>query len=95
MMDTKKRFIRTIEKYLNKIKKEQVELYYGKGTSVKIKQLEYITQGKHIMVEAVIILGDTINEDVLDRGLVDYLLQDILCVMFPDEPAKVLLSWDV
>lgn len=94
-MSNKDRYIRIIEKYLNVLKKEQLELFYGKESKVKIKRIDYITQGKYIMLEAVIILGNTINEEVMDRGLVDYLIQDIITLMFPDHSSKVVLSWDV
>lgn len=94
-MNNKKRVIRIIEKYFNEIKKDEVELFYGIGTKIKVKQIDYITQGKYLMVDAVIVLGDTINEEVMDRGLVDYFMQDILSLMFPDYSIKVLLGWDV
>jgi hypothetical protein len=91
----KQRCIRIIEKFLNKVKKEEIELFYGVGTRIKVKQIDYITQGKYIMIDVTIHLGDVINEDVLDRGLIDYLIQDIIQLLFPDYSSKVLLGWDV
>ena len=94
MKTPKQRYINIMEKYLNVLKKEQVELMYGESTKIKIKRIDYITQGKYIMLEVVIILGATINEEVMDRTLVDYLIEDIITLMFPDHSYSVVLSWD-
>jgi hypothetical protein len=49
-----------------------------------------------MIVEAVIILGETINEETLDRRLVDYLIQDSIPYFFPElTSCKVMVRWDV
>lgn len=95
MKTPKQRYINIMEKYLNVLKKEQVELMYGEGAKIKIHNLQPATTNESIFVEAIIILGNTINEDVLDRSLADYLIQDIIYLIFPDSNVKCMVRWDV
>ncbi len=93
-MDLKKRYIRIIEKYLNVIKKNDVELMYGKGTKIEVRNINPSISNNSITVEVVIILGEVINEEVLDSSLTPYLIQDILELIFPDVMTKTIVSWD-
>jgi hypothetical protein len=56
--------------------------------------LDYTTQGNFVLVEAKIILGEIINEEVLDRELIDYVIQDALVYFFPEQPVKVMVTWE-
>jgi hypothetical protein len=94
-VDLKNRYIRIIEKYLNVIKKDDVELMYGKGTKIKVRNINPSISNNSITVEVIIILGDVINEEVLDSSLTPYLIQDILELIFPDVITKTIVSWDV
>ncbi len=90
----KKRYIRIIEKYLNVIKKNDVELMYGKGSKIEVRNINPSISSNSITVEVVIILGEVINEEVLDSSLTPYLIQDILELIFPDVITKTIVSWD-
>jgi hypothetical protein len=46
-------------------------------------------------VEAVIILGNIITEEVLDRELADVLIQDAIPLFFSDYSVKTMVRWDV
>lgn len=92
---TKKRLSKLIEIYINDFKKYAVEEIYGKGSVIKIKNIDYITNGKFLAIEAVIILKDTINESSFDRALADYLIQDALVYMYPEKSVKIYVDWDV
>jgi hypothetical protein len=93
-VDLKKRYIRIIEKYLNVIKKNDVELMYGKGTKIEVRNINPSISSNSITVEVMIILGEVINEEVLDSSLTPYLIQDILELIFPDVMTKTIISWD-
>lgn len=85
-----------MERYLNIVKKNEIELMYGEGTTVRIHTINFSTTTTSILVEAVIILGERINEDSLDRRLVDYLIQDSIPYFFPElNSCKVMVRWDV
>ncbi len=50
---------------------------------------------KAILFEVVIVLGNTISEEVMDRKLADILVQDALTYFFPDQSIKTYVRWDV
>ena len=97
IMSVKYQKIKTMmENYLNVIKKNEIETMYGSDTKVKIHNIGFSVKGNAIMIEAVIVLGETINEEVLDRRLVDYLIQDMMPYFFPEiQAVKVMTRWDV
>jgi hypothetical protein len=85
-----------MEKYLNVIKKNEIETIYGKGTHVKIHSISFSNTNSIIVIEAIIVLGEEINESVIDRRLIDYLIQDSIPYFFSDvKSTKVLVRWDV
>ena len=85
-----------MERYLNVIKKNEVETMYGQGTKVRVHSLNFSPTSPSLFVEVVIILGNEINESVLDRRLIDYLVQDMIPYFFPEtESVKVMTRWDV
>ena len=94
-MDGKRRFLRLIELYVNEHRGDAVEEMYGKGTKIKIHNVNFGVTQKSVTVEAVIVLGDTINEDVMDRKLADILIQDSMVYFFPDYSVKTMVRWDV
>jgi hypothetical protein len=94
-MEPKKRLFRHIEVYLNEFKGYAVEEMYGKGTKIKIHSISDSLKDKCLLIEAVIILGDTINEEFMDRELADVLIQDALVYFFPEYSIKSMVRWDV
>ncbi len=50
---------------------------------------------KSLLFEVVIVLGNTISEEVMDRKLADILVQDALTYFFPDQSIKTYVRWDV
>ena len=95
MVDKKRRMCRLIESYVNDFRGDAVSEMYGKGTKIKIHNLNFANFDKSVLVEAIIVLGDTINEETLDRKLVDYLIQDAMTYIFPDLSTKCMVRWDV
>lgn len=94
-MNDRERIIRILEHYINVLKKNDVETWYGKNSRIKILNIDYSITNKSIYLEAKIILGDIINESVLDRSLADLLIQDSLVYVYPDFPVKVSIDYDV
>jgi hypothetical protein len=95
MLDKKRRLFRLIETYINDYQKEAVEEMYGVGTRIKIHNIVESQTQKSILFEAVIILGETITEQVMDRKLADVLIQDAMVYFFPDQSIKTYVRWDV
>lgn len=94
-MDRKKRLFRLIEVYLNDFRGPAIEEMYGKGTKIKIHSISDSIRDKSLLIEAVIVLGDIINEEVMDRGLADVVIQDALVYFYPEYSIKVMVRWDV
>lgn len=94
-MDEKRRFIRLLELYINGHRGSAVEEMYGQGTTIKIHNVIFSPTQKSVVVEAVIILGYIITEEVLDRELADVLIQDAIPLFFSDYSVKTMVRWDV
>ena len=95
MLDKKRRLFRLIESHINDYNSEVVETCYGKGARIKIHSMTESITHKSILFEVVIVLGDTISEQVMDRTLADILIQDALVYFFPDQNIKTYVRWDV
>lgn len=67
---------------------------YGKGSKIEVRNINPSISSNSITVEVVIILGEVINEEVLDSSLTPYLIQDVLELIFPDVITKTIVSWD-
>ena len=47
-MDNKRRLYRLIEGYLNEYKKDVVESFYGKGSSIKINRVDFCVYKNYV-----------------------------------------------
>jgi len=95
MMDKKRRLFRLIEYYINEYKKDAVEEVYGKKSSIKIHSMSHSLSTNSLLFEVVIVLGESINEQTMDRELADILVQDALVWFFPEQSVKTYVRWDV
>jgi hypothetical protein len=94
-LDKKQRLYRLIESYINDSKGNAVQEVYGKGTKIKIHNINFGVTSKYVLIEAVIILGDTINEQTIDKQLANILIQDASVYFFSDYIIKTLIRFDV
>jgi hypothetical protein len=94
-MDNKRRLYRLLEVYLNNFKGEMVETIYGKKSYIKVHNVTFGISDNSVLVELVVVLGDTINEDVMDTSLAEVLIQDALVYFFPEKKIRTLTRWDV
>ena len=94
-MDKKQRLYRLIESYINDFKGDAVQEMYGTGTKIKIHNINFGVTSKYVLIEAVIILGDTINEQTIDKELANILIQDASVYFFSDYIIKTLIRFDV
>ena len=94
-MDNKRRLYRLIEKYINDFKGDAVESIYGKGSLIKVHTVTFGISDNSVLVEVIILLGETINEEILDTSLAEILIQDALVYFFPEQQIKTLIRWDV
>ena len=94
-MDNKRRLYRLLEVYLNNFKGEMVETIYGKNSYIKVHTVTFGVSDNSVLVELVVVLWDTINEDVMDTSLAEVLIQDALVYFFPEKKIRTLTRLDV
>jgi hypothetical protein len=94
-MDNKRRLYRLIEKYINDFKGDAVESIYGKGSTIKIHTVTFGISDNSVLVEVIVLLGEKINEEILDASLAEILIRDALVYFFPEQQIKTLIRWDV
>jgi hypothetical protein len=94
-MDNKRRLYRLVEKYVNDFKKEAVEEFYGKGSSIKIHNVTFAQKNKSIVIEAIIVLGDIITESQMDEKMATVLISDAITYFFPELSIHLTFRWDV
>jgi len=94
-MDNKRRLYRLIEAYLNGFKGNDVELMYGKGSTIKVHTVTFGVTNNVILLEAIVVLGETINEEVIDNSLAEVLIQDSMIYFFPEHQIKTYIRFDV
>jgi hypothetical protein len=95
MLDKKQRLFRLIENYMNDFQGDAVQLMYGDGARIKVHSMNHSYTEKSVLFEIVIVLGETINESVMDKTLANILLQDALVYFFPDQNIKTYVRFDV
>ena len=69
MLDKKRRLFRLIENYINDYQGGAVQEMYGKGSYIKIHNLNFSVTQQSVLLEAVVVLGDLITEEHIDRKL--------------------------
>jgi hypothetical protein len=84
MPDKKRKFYRLLETYMNESRKEDVELMYGKDAKIKIHNWTHNVKGDQFIFEIIVVLGNTINESVMDTNLAEVLLKDALQYFYPE-----------
>jgi hypothetical protein len=95
MLDKKQRLFRLIENYMNDFQGDAVQEMYGNGARIKVHSMNNSYTEKSILFEIVIVLGDKINESVMDKTLANILIQDALVYFFPDQKIKTYVRFDV
>jgi hypothetical protein len=94
-MDKKRRLYRLIESYINDFQGDAVQEMYGKGSRIKIHNLNFSVTKSVVLLEAVIVLGDLITEEHIDKKLAEILIQDALVYFFPETSVKTYVRFDV
>jgi len=95
MLDKKQRLYRLLEIYINDYRGDAVQEMYGNGTKVKIHNINYSISTKSILIESIVILGDTINESIMDKNLVDIIIQDAMVYFYPEFSLRSYVRFDV
>ena len=95
MLDKKQRFFRLIESYINDFRGDAVREFYGDKVQIKIHTMNTGIKDNSIMLEVIILLGETINEDVMNDTLAHILVQDSMVYFFPESKILTYVRFDV
>jgi uncharacterized protein YpmS len=95
MTDKKQRLFRLIENYINDFQGESVQKIYGEGSKIKVHAMTESFSTNFLLFEVVVMLGETINESVMDDSLANVLIQDSLVYFFPEHQIKTYVRFDV
>jgi hypothetical protein len=69
---------------------------YGEGAKIKIHSWSYNGKGDTFLFELVIVLGEIINESVMDKTMAEVLLRDSLVYFYPEiQKIKCMVRFDV
>lgn len=94
-MDNKRRLYRLIENYINDFKGDAVESFYGKGTKIKVHTITFGVTSKSIILEAVVVLGEVITEEIMSIDLAEFLVRESMVYFFPEHQIQTYVRWDV
>ena len=94
-MDNREFYSKLIERYINVARKTSLEEFYGKGSEVKITNLNFGVTPKSVVVSMTIKLGETINEDVMEKDMAELLLIQSFKFFLRGTEITTVVNWDV
>lgn len=95
MNSKEKSYARLIQRVLNKTRKEQIESFYGEGSKIKVRGVVFSHTKKECIVDAIIVLGPVICEDVMEDLVAMYEILDITDLYLDGYKVGVQLKFDV
>lgn len=94
-MDTKGIIKNLIETLINDTKREVFESMYGINSKFHIRDIGYSDRNKTLYIDGKIILGDIIDESVIDPELINFLILDNIKYIYNDVNLNLTISFDV
>jgi hypothetical protein len=94
MLNKKQRFFRLIESYINDFRGDAVREFYGNNARIKIHTMTHSFSTNTLLFEIVIVLGETINESVMDGTLASVLVQDSMVYFHPESKIQTYVRFD-
>ena len=94
-MDNREFYSKLIERYINVARKSSLEEFYGKGSEVKITNLNFGVTSKSVVVSMTIKLGEIINEQVMEKDIAELFLIQLFIFLFRDIKITTVVNWDV
>jgi hypothetical protein len=70
-----------LEEYIDENEKYDVEGFYGRGSEIQIRSMEFSPTRKLCKIDCVVILGEKIEEDLLDTEFCQHVVSDA-CKLF-------------
>lgn len=83
--DRKQRIFRLIETHVNDYNKHRLEEFYGVGSKLELKDINYITTSKSLLIDAKLTVGDIIDEFSLYPDVAENLLYEAVIYFFSSD----------
>lgn len=93
-MNKKQRICQMLETYIYDVETPFIEELYGVGTTIKIKDIFYSTTTKSVVVDCKIVLGELINEEILDISTAEICVTNAVSLFYPDSKLSITIGWD-
>jgi hypothetical protein len=95
-MKKRHKFCRVIEIFINETRRDVMDYMFGIDSKISIKNIDYSFTSKMIYIDAVIILGETIDELMLDSSeVVSELIKESMEYISPHDKLAITVSFDV
>lgn len=94
MKSKSKYYARLFEKVLNDVIKERIEIYYGVGTKIKIRDFIFSYTKKECIIDAVVILGSNISDDLMEDSPLIVEITELTEIYLEDYKIGVQIKFD-
>ena len=80
---------------MNDFQHDSVQVMYGKGSKIKVHSMSHNISKNTLLFELVVILGERIDEEVLEKDFADALVKDAIKYFFTEQNIKTIIRYDV
>lgn len=94
-MDSKTITKNLIEILINDTKRDVFESMYGINSKFHVRDIGYSNRNNTLYIDGKIILGDFIDESVIDPEMINFLLLDNIKYIVNDVNLNLTISFDV
>lgn len=94
-LNNKIRLFKLIEFYINEYRGDDVKLMYGESSYIKIHNITFSITKKNILIESIVVLGNIINEEYIEKDFTEILISDAMIYFFPDHIVNTYVTFDV
>ncbi len=86
---------KNLEEYIREKKRYDVEGFYGEGSEIQIRSMDFSPTRKLCKIDCVVILGVKIEEDLLDTEFCQHVVSDASKLFLGDYTIICSVKFDV
>jgi len=93
-LDNKRRLFKLIEFYINEYRGDDVKLMYGESSRIKMHNITFSVTKKNILIEVIVVLGNLIKEEYIEKDFAEILVSDAMVYFFPDHIINACVTFN-
>jgi len=93
-LDNKRRLFKLIEFYINEYRGDDVKLMYGESSRIKMHNITFSVTKKNILIEVIVVLGNLIKEEYIEKDFAEILVSDAMDYFFPDHIINACVTFN-